>query len=178
MGNRNSSPPQATAADIQRASAMSAANTAALASSIVERIPIQSTTNTIQNTLNQVYNPVHAPTFNYSATTYDKELSDDTKIILRVLFSSLTSGATAYALDMNPLFYAAIGGVLSESRLKLNLNHLSSIGGATGISYFLKGDNIIKSGIAIGMGCYGGDLIGTTRLFNGDLSDIRMSHSP
>ena len=28
------------------------------------------------------------------------------------------------------------------------------------------------------MGCYGGDLIGTTSLFNGDLSDIRMSHSP
>ena len=176
MGNRNSSPPPATAADIQRASAISAANTAALASSIVERIPIQNTTNTIQNTLNQVYYPVNAPTFNYSATTYDKKLSDDTKIILRVLFSSLTSGATAYALDMNPLFYAAIGGVLSESRIKLNLNHLSSIGGATGISYFLKGDNIFKSGIAIGMGCYGGDLIGTTNPpGSSDLISLRVN---
>ena len=67
-------------------------------------------------------------------TTYDKELSDDAKIILRVLFSS---GATAYALDINPLFYAAIGGVLSESRIKLNLNHLSSIGGATGVTYYV-----------------------------------------
>ena len=137
MGNRNSSPPPATAADIQRASAISTVNSAALASSIVERIPIQNTTNTIQNTLDQVYNPVNAPTFDYSATTYDKELSDDAKTILRVLFSSLTSGATAYALDMNPLFYAAIGGVLSESRIKLNLNHLSSIGGATGVTYYV-----------------------------------------
>ena len=81
--------------------------------------------------------PVNAPTFDYSATTYDKELRDDAKIILKVLFSSLTSGATAYALDMNPLFYAAIGGVLSESRIKLNLNHLSSIGGATGVTYYV-----------------------------------------
>ena len=92
------------------------------------------------------------------------------------MFSSLTSGATAYALDMDPLFYAAIGDVLSESRMKLN--HLPSFGGATGVSYFLKGDNVLKSGIAIGMGCYGGDMIGTTRLFNGNPSHIRLTHSP
>ena len=171
MGNRQSSPPPATAVDI---AGISAANSAALASNIVGRLPSQSLNNRIENTINQVYNPVNAPTFNYSATTYDKELSDNTKIILRILTSSFTSAASAYVLDMDPMFYGALGGVLSESRIQLNLGHLSSIGGATGLSYFLNGDNILKSSIAIGMGCYGGDLIGTTKLFTGS-SDLGVA---
>ena len=61
MGNRNSSPPPATAADIQRATMISTANSAALASSIVERIPIQNTTNTIQKYIKSSIQPCKCP---------------------------------------------------------------------------------------------------------------------
>lgn len=60
MGNRNSSPPPATAADIQRATMISTANSAA-SSSIVEQIPIQNTTNTIQKYIKSSIQPCKCP---------------------------------------------------------------------------------------------------------------------
>ena len=157
MGNSESAPP-VTAPDL-------AASTNAIINRI-ESKPTPTTTVTtesrndidVSNSVAITYNPINAPVFNYSATTYDLELSSSLKIALRVLFASATSGATAYALNLNPYYYAAVGGVLSESKLQLNLSHLYSIAGATGISYLLHGDNIIKSGIAIGIGCYGSEL--------------------
>ena len=158
MGNSESAPPPVTAPDL-----------AASTNAIINRIESKPTpTTTVSTTSNNdidvsnsvaiTYNPINAPVFNYSATTYDLELSSSLKIALRVLFASATSGAAAYALNLNPYYYAAVGGVLSESRLQMNLTHMYSIAGATGISYLLHGDNIVKSGIAIGLGCYGSEL--------------------
>ena len=111
--------------------------------------------------LQQVYNPVNAPVFNLNSKGFDQELSEDMKIILRVLFSAGTSAAVAYILDMNPMFYGAVGGVLSELRLKYSLTHGMAIGGATGISYLAKYDNPDKSATAIGLGCLTSELMTT-----------------